>query len=322
MITRKDILAHLERGVRTEFLLGSKGYVQKRAAFCQDKTSDGAFEDYVALGAAPWPVQNAGALGSGGTMAETGARKTGRINEGESITIVGTEEQAIRVYNADFQVAIGITHNAINDDRTGKLMDWARGAGQNFQKHMDFLAFDSLEKGDGTTYGVAYDGLNFFSNSHVDPGAQYTTVQDNLNGATLSLDNFTTVKIAASKYLDSRGYPVGLTPDLLIVPVDLEYTAAQICTNPEAYDTTSREKNAYSGQIRYIVAPGAWLNTTAWFLIASGEIEKPVAIQDRQKPELVQWDDESQGSGVRYFKWTARYQPFYQDWRVATMGNT
>ena len=85
-----------------------------------------------------------------------------------------THERAIRDQSGaivDFEIAIGLTHNAINDDRTGKLMEWARGAGQNFQKHMDFLAFDALEKGDGTTYGVCYDGSDFFDNDHADPGA-------------------------------------------------------------------------------------------------------------------------------------------------------
>ena len=324
MITRKDILAHLERGVRTEFLMGMKGYTPKRSPFCSDKTSDGAFEDYVAFGAAPWPVQNAGGFGSGGTVAETGAKKTGRIDSGRQIQIVGTEEQAIRVFNADFEIAVGLTHNAINDDRTGQLMEWARGVGQNFNKYLDWLAFDALEKGDGTTYGTCYDGSDFFDNDHVDPGAEYTTAQDNENAVTLtSLDNFESIKILSTKYLDLRGQTVGLSPDLLIVPVDLERDAVNICTNAEDYLTASRAKNPYAGTMRYIVAPGAWLAATAWFLVVTTEVSKPIALQIRQAPELVQWDDENAGDGgVRYMKWAARGMVFYQDWRLATQGNT
>lgn len=323
MITRKDILNHLERGVRTDFLVGMKGYTPRRAPFCKDNTSDGAFETYVALGASPWPVGNAGKTGSAGTDADTGAQITGRMNSGRQITVVGTEEQAIKVVNLDWEIAIGVTHNAINDDRTNELTDWARSAGQNFQKHMDYLAFQMLETGDVGTYGLCYDGQYFFDSDHKDPGAEYQTNQDNDFDSSLSLDNFTTVKIACAKFLDSRGQPAGLTHDLLVVPVDLEYTAAQICQNMEAYDTASREKNPYAGVMKYIVAPGAWLASTAWFLVATGEVQKPVGMQMRQQPELTQWDDENAGDGgVRYYKWHARYAPYYGDWRLAGMGNT
>ena len=60
MITRADIAAHLERGVRTGFLTGRQAYTPLRSAFVGNTTSDGAFESYTDMGNVPWPVQNAG----------------------------------------------------------------------------------------------------------------------------------------------------------------------------------------------------------------------------------------------------------------------
>lgn len=323
MITRTDILAHLERGVRVGFTVGMKAYSPMRSAFVQEKASDGAFETYIDMGAAPWPVAGSGLPGSPGDDPRTGAVVTGGISESGPIQVMGTEERAHIIYNRDWYVAIGIYHSAINDNRAGSLETWARNAAVRFQQHMDFLAFDALNKGETTTdYGKVYDGLSLFNDSHVDRGAEYTTAQDNKYALPLTLDNFETAKIAASKYRDSRGQSVGLNHRLLIVPPELERTAAQITRNDAVYNTANREMNPYAGTTRYVVAPGGWLDSTAWYLVDDSMPEKPVVFQMRQQPMLETWDDHTQGSGIRYFKWLARYTVAYGDWRLIVQGNT
>ena len=321
MITRTDILAHLERDIRTGFLLGRKDYTPLRSAFMGVQGSDGAFEDYADMGTAPWPRQNAGTQGDAGLDARTGAVQVGALGAGGQVQVIGAPEQAMRVYNVDWEIGIGIEHNAIDDDRTGDLESWARGARVQFERHMDFIAFDMLNQGASTIYGNGYDALSFFNDAHIDPGAEFQTGQDNNFALALSLDNFETVKVAASKFLDDRGQPFGLNHNMLIVPADLEYLAFNITKNREALDTASRELNPYVGY-NMIVAPGAWLDSTAWFLVDPSQVNKPLYMQERQAPELVVFDDETQGSGVRYFIWRARYNGFYGDWRTAALGNT
>lgn len=324
MITRADIAAHLEKNIRTGFLLGRKDYSPLRSAFVREVPSDGAFEDYGDMGTVPWPVQNAGKAGSGGTHSETGAVKTNKANSGGQIQIVGGEEKSMRIYNLDWEIAIGVTHNAIDDDRAGDLEAWARSAVLNFERHKDYVAFDALNSGEaGTNYGLAYDNNEFFDNSHIDPGAEYQTAQDNLNTLTLSLDNFETVKVAGAGFRDTRGQPLGLNHNLLIVATANERLAAQISSNPQAYDTTNREMNPYSGKITSLVAPGGWLDSTAWFLIDPNLPQKPLNLQVRKQPELIVWDDETNGDGgTRYFKFHARYAMFYGDYRLAIQGNS
>ena len=89
-------------------------------------------------------------------------------------------KRALIVYNEGWDIPIGIYHTAIEDNRVGSLENWAMSAGSRFEQHKDYLAFDALNSGAGTTYGNGYDGFPLFSASHVDPGAQYQTAQSNL----------------------------------------------------------------------------------------------------------------------------------------------
>lgn len=324
MITRTDVLAHLEYGMRTGFLSGTKQYSPLRSGFVRETGSTGAFETYADMGALPWPRQNGGQTGSGGTDGRTGAEIAGGLHEGGPIVVLGGNERSLEVYNQDWDIPIGIYHNAINDNRVGGLEDWARSAGSRFEQHKDYLCFNALNTGDSATsaYGKCYDGQTFFSASHADKGAEYATAQSNTNSLALSLDNFETVFINASGYKDDRGEPTGLVPDLLIHPVNLFRTAANICGNSEDYATGNRAVNPWAGKIKPVQAPGGWLDTTAWYLAVSGMVEKPLILQARESPSLIFWDDYTQGNGIRYYKWTARYAVAYADWRLCTMGRS
>lgn len=323
MITRKDIAAHLEYGVRSGFLNGRKQYTPLRTPFVREVASAGAFETYADMGDPPWPVQNAGKEGAGGTDSRTGAVQVNQMNAGGPITIIGAEDRSMIIYNVDWEIAIAVEHNAIDDDRTGQLDAWARDAGTNFEKFLDFKAFDALNQGEATTaYGAAFDGLSFFNDSHVYPGAEYATGQDNRFLNSLTLDNFETAVTAAAGYRDSRGQPLGYNYNLLVVSPSNARAAAQIAMNPNNSGTANNEINPYSGQVRTIVAPGGWVDTTAWFVLDTSQTQKPLTLQIRKRPELTIWDDETQGSGIRYFKWHMRGALSYGPWSLAIQGNS
>lgn len=322
MITRTDVLAHLERNMRVGFLNGSRAYTPMRAAFTEETSSDGAFETYADMGDTPWPIQNGGQPAGTGTDPRTGAQQVGGLHDGGPITILGTNERALIVFNQDWQIPIGITHSAIDDQRVGNLEDWGRNAGMRYQQHMDHLAFSALNAGEGSTYGLAYDGLSFFNDAHVDPSAQYQTAQDNKYALALSVDNFDTVYIAGASFRDDRGQPIGVFHNLLIHSINLTRMASQITDNPMEAGTGNNDINPWAGTITRLAAPGGWLDTTAWFLVNTMPGMKPLGLQVRMQPRLITWDDYSQGSGVRYFKWEARYTIFYRNWRMAIQGNT
>jgi phage major head subunit gpT-like protein len=71
------------------------------------------------------------------------------------------------------------------------------------------------------------------------------------------------------------------------------------------------------------VAPGGWLDTTAWFVVDPNDLVKPLILQNRKEPELSLVDDEFAGDGgVRYFIWKARYTVAYGSWRHCFQGNS
>jgi phage major head subunit gpT-like protein len=254
--------------------------------------------DLVDLGAAPMPVNDAA-------------------------VVQDHIEKTIQVTPKEWNISVWISDSAIKDDQTGQLETKVRAAGDNFQKHINKRVFQVLNAGDGTTYGSAYDGQDFFDSDHVDKGASYTTNQDNEGALALSLDNFNTSWIAARKFRDDQGEFTDYDYDLVVVPPDLWSVAMNITGNMQAMDTANREENPFSGLLKPPISSPE-LDTTAWFLIASSEQHKPLIVAMREQPHLQHaWFDPQQPDGGRhYFKFFARYEVFYGDWRLAYQGNT
>lgn len=289
---------HLIVGARTGFLTALVQPNLPYQRIAETIKLDSKSATLVDLGGAPMPVQDRAAI------------------------VQSFIEKSMTVKPVDWHITVYISYNAVQDDLTGNLERRVRSAGNNFTKHLNNRVFTVLNAGDGQTYGVAYDGQDFFDSDHVDKGAAYTTNQDNEQALALSLDNFTTVNVAAQLYVDDQGEYVNYAPNLLVVPPALEYIAAQITGNPQRYDTANHAVNPYAGKFDYIVAPQ--LDSTAWFLLDTNEPIKPLIVVMRQEPFLQEtwFDPEQRDGGYYYFKFYARYEVYYGDWRLATMGNT
>ena len=294
-----NVPTHLLVAARSGFLTSLKMPEMPWTRIANTINMDAKSIDLVDLGGAPMPTQS-----KGGGVAQDFVEKT------------------LTIKPLDWEIITWISYNAVQDDQTGTLENRVRSAGTNFQKHLNNRVFQTLNGGDGSTYGLCYDGQYFFDTDHADKGAHYSTAQSNANTSALSLDNFTTVNVAAQLYVDDQGEYVNYSPNLLVVPPALEYTAAQICNNPTAYDTANREANPFSGRFNYIVSPQ--LDSTAWFLVDEAEPTKPLIVAMREQPNLQDsWFDPGAADGGRYyFKFYARYNVFYADWRLATQGNT
>jgi len=295
MITRSDIANRLTYGIRAGFLMGQEEYLPAYTEVARETESDGKDETYSDLLAVPMPRTFV-----------------------DEVTPRGFGEVALTITNQKFELTIKIDHDAINDDRVGDVETTAREAGQRFPQHLDKLVFQALNGGDTTTFGKCYDGGAFFSNAHVESKGSYQTAQSNLAALALSNTNFNTVWVNANGLLDSEGEVVPYNYNLLVVPPALNDAAVQIAENAEKAGTPNRDKNPYSGKIRYIV--NKYLDTTAWILIAGGEVRKPIILQMRQRPTFTTWDNEL--IDARYYKWEARYNVGYSNWRLAYMGNS
>jgi phage major head subunit gpT-like protein len=294
-----NVPTHLLVAARTGFLETSSNPDPAYAPIAEVINMTAKSIDLVDLGSAPMPSRNRG-----------------------KPTLRDFIERKMTVTPLDWDITVGISHNAVRDDQTGTLDRKVRNAGANFQRHIAQQAFKALNDGDGTNFGLCYDGLSFFNDSHVDKGAEYATVQDNKYALPLSIDNFETVRVAASVFRDDQGEFINYNFNTLIVPPALERIGRNIVGNPQAYDTANREINPYAGVTNLIVHPN--LDSTAWILTAGGQPTKPIIIAIREQPNLQSawFDPLADDGGMYYFKFYARYNHFYGDWRTAIMGNT
>lgn len=289
---------HLIVAARTGFLnsMRQRSYPWQQVAMTLNM--DARAIDLVDLGAAPMPTNNP-------SVAQDFV------------------ERHIQVTAKEWTIKVWVSDNAIKDDQTGDLERKVRMAGDNFQKHINKLVFQTLNGGDTVTYGRCYDTQDYFDSDHVDLGAAYTTAQDNENALSLSLDNFNTVWVAAQSTVNDQGDYTEYLYDQLICHPSNYVVARNITGNREAMDTASREENPFAGLLKPpITSP--YLDTTAWYLIASSETHKPLIVAMKEQPYLQStWFDADQPDGGRhYFKFYARYNVHYGDWRLAYQGNT
>jgi phage major head subunit gpT-like protein len=294
-----NVPQHLVVAARTGFLTTAMPPVPAYAPIASVLNMTAKSIDMVDLGGAPMPLRN-----------------RGRMQVQDFI------EKKLTVTPLDWDITVFISHNAVQDDQTGELDRKVRAAGDNFQRHIAQQCFKALNDGDAVTnFGACYDGGAFYANSHVDKGAAYQTGQDNLDANSLSLANFKTTFVKAQKTVDDQGNYTQYNYNLLVVPPDLQDVAHQICRVPGGSETTTNA-NVYAGTLNYIVAPQ--LDTTAWILVASSENTKPIIVAMREQPNLQSawFDPEAPDGGRFYFKFYARYNHFYGDWRLAYMGNS
>lgn len=296
-----NVPQHLSLLAKTGFLTTALKPVPDWAPIASMVDMTAKNQTLVDLGGAPMPTRN-----------------RGKFNAQDFI------EKSLAVAPLDWELPVFISGNAVKDDQTGSLLAKVRAAGANFQRHIAQTAFQALNDGDATTnYGAGYDAIAFFAATHADPGAAYTTVQDNHNAALdLSLTNFETVRVAAKLTRDDQGEFTDYNYDLLVVDPSNERIAKNITDNPVDYSTANRANNPYNGSVRTLVTPK--FDTGAWVLVASSETIKPIIIVMREQPHLEDaWKDPEAPDGGRfYFNFTARYNFFYGDWRTAYMGHS
>lgn len=297
MATSGNLPKHLEVAARTGVLAvqARDDMPYRRVAMEVDLTA--ASTTFVDLGGMPVPTQDPRVVD---TMVERGKTVTPE----------------------DWYLTVHITQNAIDDDQTGSLEARFRGVMPAFQRHINSRTFTVLNAGDAATYGTGISlATTFFANSHIYPGAKYTTGQDNLNGSTLSLDNFNTIWVAMRGFRDDQGNFMNLNPNLLVCHPTNNVIASNITGNTEAYDTANRERNPYTS-VGYFTAPE--LDTTAWFLLDESLPAKPLYVAIRKRPALNEtwFDPQTEEGGTYYWQYHARYVIGYGDPLLCVMGNT
>lgn len=207
---------------------------------------------------------------------------------------VGTYLQTI--VNRDFESTVEVDRNKILDDTYGIFDFPMRDLGRAARKWPDRLLLNVLQSGQSQ---ACYDGQNFFDTVHpVDKFAGQVASANQQNywssGQALTFDNYQTVRSTMLAYKGEDGLPMGVTPNLLVVPPQLEVTARLICEGDSVAPQTlgaitqaGANTNVLKGTAKVLVIPELANQATTWYLMDTSKGFKPFVFQERQAPQII-----------------------------------
>ena len=158
------------------------------------------------------------------------------------------------------------------------------------------------------------DAVGLLSTAHPYSPANSATTQSNEGTLALTIDNLDTTRQAMRNFTDDQGQLLGVNPDMLLVPPELERTATQLVSERAVYEPGSAQYdvNMFSGRFRPVV----WNRLTdanAWFLIDSRLMKSHLIWQWRIRPEFAQAED-FDGLTAK-FRGYMRYGIGWTDWK-------
>jgi phage major head subunit gpT-like protein len=198
--------------------------------------------------------------------------------------------RAITIENKKYERTIAVKREDIEDDRLGVFVPRLEMLARAAALWPDKLVVDALIAGGSA---LCYDGQYFFDTDHpVDPENPDTgsgNIQSNLHTSTaLTAANYKIVRAKAMVIKARNRVPMGILPNLLIVPPALEAAAKEIVQAQEISGTT----NTMAGTADVLVIPRLSASSdTTWYLADSSRPVKPLFFQQRFAPELVSQTD-------------------------------
>ena len=158
---------------------------------------------------------------------------------------------------------------------------------------------------------VGGDAVSLCNASH--PSLQNSSVQSNTGTSTLTAVNVEATRRLMVAFRDSNDNIIGINPDTLIVPVQLEEAAWEIINSKGKGDTAQNNANFHHGKYNLIVWPNYLSSSTRWFFADSMLMKEFLNWFDRIKPEFTK-DSEFETYMVKYAGYM-RYSLGWSDWR-------
>ena len=229
---------------------------------------------------------------------------------------LGLLEHSYSIRNKTWESSIAVERSAIEDDKYGQIKLRVTSLAREAKRHMDELIFSLLRNGFANT---CYDGQNFFDTDHA---SGESGTQSNKGTAALSAAALQTAITTMMKYKDDRGKFLGVMPDLLVVPPDLQWTAMELLEStywPEASASEKNADNVLKGKLDLLVSPYL-TDSNDWFVFCTKGVIKPVILQSRTPIEFAALEADSESGFMRdqyIYGVRARYNAGYGLWQMA-----
>ena len=196
------------------------------------------------------------------------------------------------IVNEDWEATVEVDRNDIEDDKLGIYAPQAQAAGISGKMLPDEIVGEVVN---GAFTGLCFDGQFFCDTDHpvTDANGVVSSVS-NKGTAALSIAtqaaaiaSFGAGVVAMESFKDNEGRPLGLSPNILMVPPALRAVATTLMTTDRLEDG---KPNIYKGTCEVVVNPQI-TSTTAWFLLDTKQPVKPFIYQERKAPVFVQQTD-------------------------------
>lgn len=205
-------------------------------------------------------------------------------------------EHSYTLANKTFEGTVEVDRDDIEDDNLGIYTSVLMPQlGEATKKHPDILTKGLIQ----ANTALAYDGLSLFNAAHLtfDKTGVTPTYQNAFTSA-LDANGFNTVWSAMSGYVGEDGLPLGIMPNLLIVPPQLKLAALTIMAGGLYSPITGQPgagaisiENPLKGWCEILVVPELANAPTAWYLADTSKAIKPFVFQNRRAPNFVARDN-------------------------------
>ena len=225
------------------------------------------------------------------------------------------------ILNYEFAQGIVVERALLDDDQYNAIQSRAQSLGDSFAITREVDAADvfinAFTDGGTNRFGQSTNGadaVGLGSTAHPHSPSNTGSTQSNEGTLALDLPNLDTTKQLMMNYTDDQDNLLGIVPDTLLVPPELQRTATQIVSARANLEPGSAEFNVnmFAGALNLVV----WNRLTdanAWFLIDSRLMRQRLHWQNRIAPEF---SAEGDFDGIQQkFRGYMRYGIGWSDWR-------
>lgn len=181
---------------------------------------------------------------------------------------------ATNLANKDFELTVGVDKNEIADDMLGMFTSVVEELARQMKYIPTSAIIDLMIQGN-VAGNVGFDGQVFFSAAHdLDPAGN----QSNVGSTALSATSWEATRATMQQYTGEDGRPMGINPNLIVVPPQLEGTAKALLT---AERNANGSTNINKGEASYLVIPEL-TDVNDWYALDTTKGIKPFLWQNRE----------------------------------------
>lgn len=213
--------------------------------------------------------------------------------------------------NATYMVELPIQRELIEDNRYSEIIDATTRLGDSAALKREKDAASVFVNAFSSSF-VGGDGVALCSDSHPHSPNKAGTTQDNNFALSLTADNVETVRQAMMAFTDDTGELVGVMPNLLIVPPELENQAKVITQSEYKIGSMDNDINPQRGRFSYLV----WhylTDANAWFMVDSTLMKMSLIWFNRIPLNIYRKNQDDSVFAVYVAR--MRYSYGWRDWR-------